>query len=147
MRVELELPNERRTILVDPNEVGTRLTALLRKENLPLNTRCGERFLCQACGVEVKKNGTWMPEQGCQVILDRDLQVRVPAHAMLAYQPQILSDYRINVPHAYDPILGKTGLGVVVDIGTTTVALCAVDLSNGRSRRQGFGVQPPDAPW
>lgn len=132
MRLDLELPNERRTILLDSAEIGRRLTDILRRENLPLNTRCGERLLCKSCSVEVQSNGGWTTVQACQVILDQNLTVRIPQQSMLAYTPQVLSGYRINVPYAHDPLLAPEGLCAVVDVGTTTVALSVVDLSDGR---------------
>jgi uncharacterized 2Fe-2S/4Fe-4S cluster protein (DUF4445 family) len=131
MRLSLELPNEERSILLDPTEVGHKLTDVMRRENLPLNTRCGERLLCKSCTVEVLLDGEWCPEPACTLTLNRDMRVRIPQHAMLAYNPQILTDYRVNVPYAYDPFLGKIGLAAAIDIGTTTVALSLVDLTSG----------------
>lgn len=131
MRLSLEFPTEVRTVLLGPTEVGRRLTDILRTENMPLNSRCGERLLCKSCTVDVMRDGVWLPEPGCQVFVDSDLTVRIPQHAMLAYAPQVLSDYRINIPYAYDPLLGKSGIVVAVDIGTTTVALSLIDSTSG----------------
>src|ERR1039457_3293723 len=102
MRLNLDLPHEERAILLDAPDVGRSLTDVMRREHLPLNTRCGERLLCNACTVDVLRDGVWQPEPGCHLILDRDLTVRIPQHAMFAYTPQVLSDYRINIPYAYD---------------------------------------------
>lgn len=131
MRIKLILPQEVRSILLDPAESGRSLTELLRREQMPLNTRCGERQLCKSCTVEVLRNGAWHSEQGCQIRLDCDMSVRIPQQAMLAYSPQVLSDYRVNVPYAYDPLFGTDGVAVAVDIGTTTVALSVIDLGSG----------------
>jgi hypothetical protein len=51
------------------------------------------------------------------------MRVRIPQHAMLAYNPQILTDYRVNVPYAYDPFLGKIGLAAAIDIVRNSVVL------------------------
>ncbi|MDR3692672.1 MAG: ASKHA domain-containing protein [Fimbriimonas sp.] len=134
MRLNLELPNDTQTIILDPSEVGHKLTAVMRRENLPLNTRCGERLLCRSCTVDVLRDGEWQPEPACTLTIDRDMTVRVPQHAMLAYNPQILTDYRINIPYAYEPLLGAEGLAVAIDIGTTTVALSLVDQTTGAVR-------------
>jgi uncharacterized 2Fe-2S/4Fe-4S cluster protein (DUF4445 family) len=131
LRIKLELPNEEHTVLLDPGEVGRTLTDLLRREHMPLNTRCGERQLCKSCTVEVLRDGTWQLESGCQIRLDRELTIRIPQNALLAYTPQVLSDYRVNVPYAYDPLLGTRGLAAAIDVGTTTVALSLVDLGSG----------------
>lgn len=143
MRIDLELPNGPQTILLDHRAFGRTLTQVLRQENLPLNTRCGERDLCKSCSVEVLVDGEYQSVRACQCVLERDLHVRVPQQALLAYAPAVLSDYRINVPYAYDPILGHEGLGVAIDIGTTTVSLVLVNLENGDvvGRAAGFNKQ------
>jgi uncharacterized 2Fe-2S/4Fe-4S cluster protein (DUF4445 family) len=71
------------------------------------------------------------------------MQIRVPSQALLAYEPQVLSDYRINVPFAHDPLLGLDGLGVAVDVGTTTVVVSLLNLRDGRvvGRAAGFNRQ------
>ncbi len=132
MRLSLELPEEQRVILLGTDEIGHKLTDVMRRENMPLNTRCGERVLCKSCAVEVLRDGEWRNEQACQVVLDSDLSVRIHQHSLLAYTPQVLSDYRVNIPYAYDPLLGNPGLAAVVDIGTTTVAMSLIDLSDGK---------------
>ena len=131
MRLNLELPTETRTILLNSHEIGHRFTDVMRRENLPLNTRCGERLLCKSCMVEVLRDGIWNLESACRLITDKELTVRVPQHAMLVYNPQVLSHYRINIPYAYGPLLGSVGLAASIDIGTTTVALSLVDLADG----------------
>lgn len=131
MRLELELPTGLHTIELDRGHTGRRLTEILRQEGLPLNTRCGERDLCKACTVEVWDGDDWVQMRGCQLAVNTDLKVRIPQQALLAYKPQIQSDYRINVPYANDPLLGQDGSGVAVDIGTTTVAITVVNLADG----------------
>ncbi len=136
MHLKIHLPEEDRTVLIDSHQIGQPLTEILRSCNLPLNTRCGERQLCKSCVVDVLRKGEWKSEQGCKIRVNESLEIRIPEHAMLAYAPQILSDYRINVPYAYAPQLGKEGLVAAIDIGTTTVALSLVDLSNGAVLRK-----------
>ncbi|MCL2648243.1 MAG: ASKHA domain-containing protein [Phycisphaerales bacterium] len=69
--------------------------------------------------------------------------IRVPARSYLRYTPQIVTDYRVNIPCGHDPLYkasaedkvilnGRPPLGVAVDIGTTTVALLLVNLDNGK---------------
>ena len=133
MRINLELPEETRSIHLEPQQIGGRLTDILRRANLPLNTRCGERMLCKSCVLDVFRGGEWRPENACRVDVDEEITVRIPAHAMLAYRPQVLSNFRINVPFAYDPAFGSSGLAAAVDIGTTTVALSLIELSTGQT--------------
>lgn len=131
MRIDLELPAGERTLWVDRRYRGQPLTAVLRQEQVPLNTRCGERLLCKSCMVEILRDGEWIAQPACRLAVDRDIRVRIPGAALLAYRPQVLSDYRINVSCALDPPFGKEGLAVAVDIGTTTVALSLISLATG----------------
>ena len=133
MRINLELPEETRSIVLEPNQHGGRLTDILRRANLPLNTRCGERMLCKSCVLDVFRGGEWRKENACRIEVNEEITVRIPAHALLTYRPQVLSNYRINVPFAYDPAFGHSGLAAAVDIGTTTVALSLIELSSGRT--------------
>jgi len=74
--------------------------------------------------------------------LGEHIVIRVPERARLAYAPQVLDSYRVNVPYARDP-LAPAGIGIAIDIGTTTVALQAIDLATGEidSRASGFNNQ------
>ncbi len=48
------------------------------------------------------------------------------------HRPQAVIDFRINIPQAHDPLVCD-GLGVALDIGTTTVAALLVDLATGKT--------------
>lgn len=139
MRLDLEVGGDHQTWELTEAERSVPLTSILRQRGIPLNTRCGERGLCQACEVEV--DGVTV--QGCQCRVDRPLRVHVPDRARFAYRPQIQSGYRIEVPYAHAPLFEAPGLGVAVDIGTTTVALSLVDLALGEviATETGFNRQ------
>ena len=231
LHLEVESPKGRQTILVPHGQRHRKLTELLRKKDLPLNTRCGQRGLCDGCMVELVAgtlvhtgNGAQVsaadkpvPLHGCEHRLgEGGASIRIPPRSLLAYEPQVVSEFRINVPRAHDPLwqqfeiareeipAGKAltdeichaiarrydrhrpvrlalaatehlkalahapklyatiecrgdqwlitevagdpkppGLGVAVDVGTTTVAVLLVNLSDGRimSRAAGFNKQ------
>jgi uncharacterized 2Fe-2S/4Fe-4S cluster protein (DUF4445 family) len=115
------------------------LSALLRKKGLPLNTRCGERGLCKACLVLVKEGDEWVERQSCQIVCGNGLTVKIPASSKLIYEPQVQSDYCLGIPVALNSIFGNQGIAIAVDIGTTTVALLAIDLSSGEVVRKAAG--------
>lgn len=71
------------------------------------------------------------------------MRLRIPARALLAYEPQVVSDFRLNVTRAHDPLPHEGSLGVAIDVGTTTVALLVVDLESGDvlARAAGFNRQ------
>lgn len=157
MRIEVHLPDGTRELRLSPEEAAQSVAQILRGKQLPLNTRCGERDLCAGCLVELVKgelqhrDGSILTPsdapaaelRGCQVRPVGDVvAIRVPQRSRLAYAPQVLDRYRVNVPYAHDP-LAPEGLGVAIDVGTTTVALQAVDLATGAivGKASGFNHQ------
>ncbi len=158
VQVEIELPGAARTLRVPPDRSGEPLSDLLRSHGLPLNTRCGGRGLCEGCVLELRSGRLARLDggpvvageaelRGCEHRLadTRPVRLRVPARALLAYEPQVVSEFRLNVPRAHDPLphAGDRHLAVAIDVGTTTVALLLVDLADGAvlSRASGFNRQ------
>jgi uncharacterized 2Fe-2S/4Fe-4S cluster protein (DUF4445 family) len=133
-----------------PEELRQRaLSEVLRKENLPLNTRCGGRGLCEGClleltsgtlvhlasGTTVTADGKPITLRGCEYRAGHaEVSLRLPARSLLRYAPQVVTTFRLNIPAGHDPLAedvrpGDTGLAI--DIGTTTVAVMLVDLTTG----------------
>lgn len=144
--VRLDLPEGSRTLLPAPGAQGLSIADWLRREGEPLNTRCGERGLCQGCVVELiagrvaRVGGGEIVEGGpepralhaCQFRLAGGaVRLRIPPRARLSHRPQVVSELRLGVARAHDPLAAASQLGVAVDVGTTTVALALVDLSDG----------------
>lgn len=136
------------------------LSELLRQSGLPLNTRCGQRGLCDGCLIEllqgqlihVRSGQSVQPGttiRGCEHRLgcERAVSIRIPQRSALGYEPRVLSDFRLNVPFSHNPLYkpacGDVALGAAVDIGTTTVALLLVDLADGKivGRSSAFNEQ------
>jgi len=137
--LEVESPKGATTITVATH---MSLSDLLRRHHLPLNIRCGQRGLCNGCQVDLLRGDAVHLRTGarvsapasiraCEHRLDSDATIRIPTRSLLAHKPQVVSEFRLNVPRAHDPLC-RTGLGAAVDIGTTTVALALVDLRDGR---------------
>ena len=118
--LEIESPQGRRTVLVGPDQGDWRLTDLLRRANLSLNTRCGQRGLCEGCSIElvggslmhrstgqvVHAGGQPLTVHACEYRPTGEGVVRlsVPPRSLLAYEPQVVSEFRINVARAHDPL-------------------------------------------
>jgi uncharacterized 2Fe-2S/4Fe-4S cluster protein (DUF4445 family) len=145
MRLEILLPSGTESIIVKPADQHRKLTEILRHENIPLNTRCGEKGLCRACQVDIVENGQSRTVKACEFPLEglKELTVQIPQSSLLAYEPEVQEDYRVNVPIAHNPICGTSGIGVAVDVGTTTVVVQLVDLESGKvlSRASAFNHQ------
>lgn len=157
MRLDLELPEGPLALEIAPGEAHDSLAAILRRQNLPLNTRCGERDLCSGCTVELLSGEVARLDDGTSIAAEHDavpinacryravragVRVRIPQRSLLAYAPQVVGDYRIDVPVARDPLV-TTGLGACVDIGTTTVVVQLVDPTTGevKGKAAAFNAQ------
>lgn len=116
MPLEVESPKGTQTILVTHRR-DRRLTDILRREHLPLNTRCGQRGICDGCLVElvagdltrIATGGTATGPctvRGCEYAVPEgaDVRIRIPARSLLAHKAQVVSEFRTNVPRAHDPI-------------------------------------------
>lgn len=140
----------RRTLVVPPGQRQRRLTDLLRTGDLPLNTRCGQRGLCDGCLVElhhgrlrhhetgelITANGQAVTVPACQYMLTADnaTRLRLPDRSLLAYRPQVVDEFRLTASTGHNPLGPPTAtatLGAAVDVGTTTVAALLVDLATG----------------
>ncbi|MCO5296246.1 MAG: ASKHA domain-containing protein [Fimbriimonadaceae bacterium] len=157
MRIEVQLPDGTRELVLTQDQARRSLAQILRGHDLALNTRCGEKDMCAGCLVELVR-GTLEHADGTSLTVSRGdsvevrgcryrptgefAAIRIPQRSRLAYAPQVLDSYRINVPYAHDP-LAADGLGIAVDVGTTTVALQAVDLATGEivGKASGFNRQ------
>jgi uncharacterized 2Fe-2S/4Fe-4S cluster protein (DUF4445 family) len=112
--------NDRRSIAIDDAHESLLLSDVLRRADLPLNTRCGQRGLCDGCCVEllsgalictttgetVKSGEATEPLRACQheLVPDGQAELHVPARSLLAHAPQVVTDFCANVSRAHDPL-------------------------------------------
>jgi uncharacterized 2Fe-2S/4Fe-4S cluster protein (DUF4445 family) len=64
----------------------------------------------------------------------RPLRLRIEPRALLQHEPQIVSDFRLNVSFGQDPLctpVDSASVGAAIDIGTTTVTVLLADLRSG----------------
>lgn len=118
MSLTVESAKGRHVLTVAGTERQLRVSELLRRKHLPLNTRCGQRGLCDGCIVELVTGklvhaatgeavtGTGQPLRGCDYRLAHDgpVELRIPPRSLLAYAPQVVSDFKTKVPRAHDPL-------------------------------------------
>ncbi len=119
--LKIESPQGVQTILLSAVQRRLRLTELLRHEGLSLNTRCGQKSLCDGCLVQlvsgtlvghgdaksVSAAGAPRMVRGCEYRVGDEtaaIHLVIPARSLLAYEPQVVSEFRVNVPRAHDPI-------------------------------------------
>jgi uncharacterized 2Fe-2S/4Fe-4S cluster protein (DUF4445 family) len=145
LRIDLRMPDGSKTLEVPGAEAGLDLTELLARRGFPLNTRCGGRGLCGGCEVGLRSGSLVRAADGapseasaagrlkaCQMRLcGEDVALDVPAGSLLRHQPAVVSEFRLNIPWAQDPLAPGARYGAAVDVGTTTVALLLCDLASG----------------
>lgn len=152
----LMTPQGDRRIETTAEDSGEPLSRVLRRHGLPLNTRCGERGLCNGCHVTVNQGQLYhlddkqtvgpapLPVCGCRLTMtDGPATLEIDAQSLRHFEAHAVNDFVIDLPHAHDPLLDESDakqlsndsdaspLGAAIDIGTTTVAVLLVDLHNG----------------
>lgn len=148
-------PEHGERVEIHAADEGVALTKILSAHGYPLNTRCGQRGLCRGCEV-VLGEGSLMVDnapvtapatlRACRARLSGPITLSLPARSRIEHKPQVGETFEIAVPYAHDPLFAPTGkrdTGFAVDIGTTTVVVLLVDLTNGEvfSRAGGFNGQ------
>lgn len=159
--IEVDWPERRKLTIV--SRLDQRISDALRRAGVAINTRCGQRGLCEGCMVELQagsvvhiSSGETLQTGGNPQMIracnyrphSERITLRVPPRSMLAYQPQAVSDFRLNIARAHAPLVepppgDRPAVAAAIDVGTTTVAVLLVDLRNGRvlARRVGFNQQ------
>jgi len=145
-------------VTLHPADQDRVLSDLLRSAGLPLNTRCGQRGLCQGCLVELVQGTQVTSARACETRVAELTtgEIRLPTRSLLAHEPQVVTSFRLNVTGTHDPLwqLSADGravrvyrengwntssveqlpgphLGAAIDIGTTTVVVALTDLNTG----------------
>ena len=131
------------------------LSKVLAEHGFPLNTRCGQRGLCHGCEVILQQGSLKVGTseinapatlRACRARLHGPVTIAIPARSRIEHKPQVGETFEIAVPCAHDPLfpaVGTRDTAFAVDIGTTTVVVLLVDLTNGEvlSRAGGFNEQ------
>lgn len=123
--LHVESPSGNKELRIGAAEQKRTVAEILRRHGLPLNTRCGQRGTCDGCVMElldgelthvltsrsVQANGTVKLLRACEHRPAKSpARIRVAARALLAYQPQVLTDFNVNVPRAHDPLVQRLTL-------------------------------------
>ena len=133
----VRLSGQTRTITAEGRRTQLVLSALLRQAGVSLNTRCGQRGLCDGClvdllagrlvnaatGAVLADDGAPQPVRACEFRLppEGEVTIHVPGRSLLAHEPQVVTSFRINVSRAHDPLWQRISLlGEITSDGSET---------------------------
>jgi len=148
VQLDLTARGESHALELTGEALTTKLSRVLRDGDLPLNTRCGGHGTCDGCVVDLLDDaGEPRRIRACQhtaaSIGRSPIRLSIPARSLLAHVPQVVSNFKLKIPWAADPLwTGRRAgvdrpLGLAIDIGTTTVALMLVEIDTGKVRARG----------
>ena len=119
IEIVVETTTGRQTLRLSPPQCTQRLTDTLRRAGFALNTRCSQRGLCDGCVVHLMEGEVAninpphrvIGSDGAPLIRACEhlpasavLRLRIPPRSMLAYEPQVVSDFKLNIPRAHEPL-------------------------------------------
>ncbi|MFO7726002.1 MAG: ASKHA domain-containing protein [Oceanipulchritudo sp.] len=121
----------------DPASTGASVPTLaewMEAEHLPLNTRCGGRGLCRGCRIRLGEEKA-EPVRACQIPLaslhdSGTHTIHIPEASFRDHSLTGVSVFEIG---GGEPVMKRRpGIGLALDIGTTTVAAALWDLQSGQ---------------
>ena len=134
MQYKITVLPQNRTIIA---EQGDLLYSVLSKNGFKVSAPCGGRGICGKCEVQEVVNPAFSTRSiyTCKTYVDRDMTI-------------ILNESEGRGLDAFDTFYQegeKDGLGVALDIGTTTVVGCLVNLRSGKIIDKTSALNPQSA--
>ncbi len=126
-----------------PSDPSRSLAAVLEQGGLHLDRRCGDKGRCGSCRVEILEGEVICRDDGRRVMapalvsacrhaaVGGSLRLAIPARSLLTGQATMVDLMPLAPPAAPARPLADGGLGLAVDIGTTTVVVALVDVRQG----------------
>ena len=119
MKLTVVTENTKREVFTD---CGKDLLSVLRENGFDVSASCGGMGKCGKCTVTIERNGIRENVLSCKTSAEDGMTVYIQASngAGIATDVEVVPD-------------GEDGLGVAIDVGTTTVVIYFVDLSTGKT--------------
>jgi uncharacterized 2Fe-2S/4Fe-4S cluster protein (DUF4445 family) len=115
---------------------GTNLAYFLREKGLSLRSDCGGKGICHKCMVKVSPahQATASPQisLACQTQVTADLLVEIPLSNLISPSESVdkTTDFESYPPQFSES--SRSGFGIAVDLGTTTIAGFLCDYARGK---------------
>ena len=134
--LDVTVRGEQRRIDLQPDDAGQKLTRILRQQGLALNTRCGGKGICDGCLIDIATaDGQTQRMRACeltpQTLAKAGYEARftIPGRSLLAHEPQVVSNFKVRVPWANNPLWQGERAGVDKPLG------CAIDIGTSAASR------------
>src|SRR5271166_3652554 len=110
--VELE-DGESHEFIVVPQIRGRSLADLLAEYGFALNTRCGQRGLCDGCEVHLREGKLTIGQsivaapaavRACQARIAERVTLLIPRRSQIQHWPQVSDTFRIDITCAHQPL-------------------------------------------
>lgn len=153
VELTIDTPGGVQSVNVSAEDLSKPLTAILAAADLPLNTRCGERGICDGCTVALLGGKVIQIETGEALTAgegprqlracryrpagEGDLHLRIPARALRVAAAQVVTHFTVALPPAADPLIhglpiaegdAADAAGLAQQLGTTLPIDVAGDL-------------------
>lgn len=117
--MKVTLTNNNQTLI---GRRGENLLLLLRRKGVFVSADCGGHGKCGKCGVKITVNGNTQNVLACRYILNENCKVELP---------QFDDGCITQTPSLSPAVKPKCRLGVVLDVGTTTLAYRLINTDTG----------------
>ena len=131
-------------IIAKRYETGLSLLQIIQAEDLIVSAPCGGNGTCGKCKVKVKNKGfvnscTYIPTDNLEVFLPTKSEALVLTHQSI---------YTLNLPLLPSTLAlnSDSPVGLAIDIGTTSIVLYWIDLSNGNMIKN-IGISNPQVKY
>lgn len=125
---------------------GKNLLAALAAHTIFLRADCGGKGVCGKCRVEnIGQDGVVNEVNACTAVVVGDMSIRIPESSVLS--AHIMSKAPVELPRSFSSTIesvSSTGLGIAVDLGTTTIALYLCNIEK-RTILSSTAVKNPQA--
>ncbi|MBE7091147.1 MAG: DUF4445 domain-containing protein [Clostridiales bacterium] len=119
---------------VIPFYKGDSLLSVLRNNGYEISANCGGNGTCNKCKVYLVEGGKVTAVSSCKTLAKADMRVIVPS----VRGEGLVTDAKTQTD-------GESGIGLALDIGTTTLAFYFVDLATGETLKRVSCLNPQSA--
>lgn len=124
-KLEIEVDGQLKTVIVPADHATRAISTVLRRAGVPLNTRCGERGLCDGCVVNLTEgaltslisgatvDGRWAGQvRACQHHANdgSSIKLQIPERSMLKQRASVVTEFKPPTLAKFTPLWKRDGM-------------------------------------